>query len=128
MRVLLELQASYNKKLSGLYRDQYELGYWAGYAKAKQIACDGLELSTEESPKLTCSMESVKPSSLREEARVLLVPTGDGASEGVATASAEPIVIILQEFPTVVTELLDLLLLRMYLNRPRWLVLGIPFV
>ena len=27
VRVLLELQASYNKKLPGLYQEQYKLGY-----------------------------------------------------------------------------------------------------
>ena len=49
-------------------------------------------------------MESVEPSNTREEARVLPVPTGEGISTGVATARAEPIVIIWEEFMTVGTE------------------------
>ena len=34
VRVLSELQSSYNAKLPGIYQDQYELSYWAGYAEA----------------------------------------------------------------------------------------------
>ena len=64
----------------------------------------GLELSTKHSLEPTHSMMSVEPSSARGEARVFLVPTGEGTSEGVTTASVEPIVIILQEFLTIVTE------------------------
>ena len=57
-----------------------------------------------DSPKPTRSMESVKPSSAKEEARVLHVPTREGTSKGVVVASVEPVVIILQEFPIIVIE------------------------
>ena len=53
----------------------------------------GPELSTEDSPKPTCSMESVEPSNAREETRAL--PIGEGTSDGVATASSKLVFIIL---------------------------------
>ena len=56
----------------------------------------------------TRSMEPVEPSNAREEACVLPVPTGKGISKGVAAASTEPVIIILQKFPTVVTGPLGL--------------------
>ena len=64
----------------------------------------GPKLPIEDSPEPTRSTESVEPSNAREEARVLTVPIGEGTPEGVAMATAEPVVIILQEFPDVVTE------------------------
>ena len=53
--------------------------------------------------KPTRSTKLVESSSAREEARVLPIPTGEGTSEGVAAASVELVIIILQEFPTIVT-------------------------
>ena len=61
-------------------------------------------MSTEDSPESTHGTKFIEPSSAREEARVLLVPTREGTSEGVTTASAEPVIIILHEFPIVVIE------------------------
>ena len=60
-------------------------------------------MSTEDSLKPTRSMKLVESSRAREEARVLPVPTGEGTSKGVVAASAEPVIIILQEFPTIIT-------------------------
>ena len=54
VRALSELQASYNKKLLGLYQEQYGMGYWAGYAEAERIM-HGPELSIADTPKLTRS-------------------------------------------------------------------------
>ena len=48
-------------------------------------------------------------------ARALLVPTSKGTSEAAAVASTKPIV-ILQEFPSVVTGSPGTHFLRMYLN------------
>ena len=61
-------------------------------------------MSTEDSPKPTRSMTSTEPSSAMDEARVLSVPIKEGTSEGVSAASVEPIVVILQELPTVITD------------------------
>ena len=61
-------------------------------------------MSTEDSLEPTCSTKSVEPSSAREEARVLPLPTGEGTFEVVAVDSIEPVVIILQEFLTVVID------------------------
>ena len=72
--------------------------------EAERIARGGLELSTEDSPEPTCSSEFVEPSNARGEARVLPVPTREGTFEGVAVASVEHVVIIMQEFSVVVTE------------------------
>ena len=63
VQVLSKLQASYNAKLPRIYQDQYELGYWAGYVEAERVACGYLELSSEDAPKPTRSMESVESSS-----------------------------------------------------------------
>ena len=56
------------------------------------------------------------------------MPIGEGTSKARARASIEPVIIILHEFPTTIVDPIDLLLLRMYLHRLRWFVLGIPFV
>ena len=42
----------------------------------------GPELSTEDSYEPTCSTTSIELSSVKEEARVLLVPTREGTSKG----------------------------------------------
>ena len=36
--MLVELQASYTSKLLGLYDEQYEQGYWAGYVEGERVA------------------------------------------------------------------------------------------
>ena len=66
MRVILELQASYNAKLPCIYQDQYELGYWVGYAEVERIALGDLELSMEDAPKPTRNTEAVEPSNAGE--------------------------------------------------------------
>ena len=67
------------------------------------IARGDPEPSSEDAPESTHNREPAKPSSTVDEARVLSIPTGEGISEAVVMASAKPIVIILQEFPIVVT-------------------------
>ena len=61
-------------------------------------------MSTKDSPKPTRSTTSTEPSSARDEARVLPIPIEKGTSKRVSTARVEPIVIILQELPTVLTD------------------------
>ena len=46
VRVLTELQSSYTFKLSDLYDEQYELGYWVGYAKGECVTLGRQEEST----------------------------------------------------------------------------------
>ena len=43
VQVLLELQASYNAKLLGVYQAQFEQGSWFGCVEAKRIAHGDLE-------------------------------------------------------------------------------------
>ena len=72
--------------------------------EAEWIARGGLKLSTEDSTESTRSTESIEPSNAKEEARFQPVPIGEETSKGVVAASVEPVVIILQEFSTVVIE------------------------
>ena len=69
-----------------------------------RITRGDLEPSLEVAPEPTRSTKPIELSNAGEEKRVLPIPIGEGTSEVVAATSAEPVVIILQEFPTVVTR------------------------
>ena len=66
VRVLSELQASYNAKLPGIYQNWYELGYWFRYVEVDRIAYGDLELSREDASEPTHSMKIVEPSNIGE--------------------------------------------------------------
>ena len=111
-----ELQTSCISKLPNLYDEQYELGYWVGYAQVERIAHGDTEPSSDDASEPPNSMEPIELAG--EESSVFPVPTGEGTSKGawvlsapigegtfelVVAVSIEPIVIILQEFRSVVT-------------------------
>ena len=76
--------------------------------EAERNSCGDPKPSLEDGPKLIHSMQPIEPSNEGEEAWVLPVPIGKGISKGVAVASTEPVIIIFQKFPTVVTGPLGL--------------------
>ena len=111
VRMLAELQASYTSKMFGLHDEQYELGYWAGYAEGELVARGGQEESPGSTPEPTHNTKSTELSTLVEEASataeevwVLLVPTGERTFKAVEAVSTEPVFIILQELSLVVHE------------------------
>ena len=75
--MLSKLQASHNTKLLDIYLDQFEIGYWAGYAKAERIARGDPKSFMGGTPKPSRSIEFVEPSS------------AEGTSEITMTASVE---------------------------------------
>ena len=92
--MLAKMQASYTSKLPGLYREQYELGYWVGYAEGERVALGGQEESPGSTSEETQNTESVEQSTIVEEVsttvkevQVLSVPTGKGTSKTVEAAS-----------------------------------------
>ena len=67
-RMLAELQADYQSTLPSLYNEQYDLGYWAGYAAGEGAAVhgDGSETLSDlfESPQQSVLVKLVEPSSI----------------------------------------------------------------
>ena len=105
MRVLNELQASYNAKLHVLYAEQYEYGYWASYDEVERIACRDLEPSSEDATKPTSSANIAKPNSLVEERGQKEALRGRWF-EPKTVVNVEPDVIILSEITTKPSTLL----------------------
>ena len=125
--MIAELQADYQSKLPALYDEQYHLGYWAGYAAGEGAVVQGNGSETPrdapeslrpsvlaqptEPPTVPVPSEivntstdggaraSVLPSTPSEEARILLVPLGEGTSLAAEVSNSAPIAIILEETP-----------------------------
>ena len=110
LRVLSKLQADYNAKLPALYNEQYNLGYWAGFAAGECFDRPGADSATSPAPSEqdpAPSLATTEPT--MEGAWTVPVPSGDGSSHGAEVASSEPVPVIQGELPPVSASVIIIL-------------------
>ena len=82
-----------NAKLSGLYAEHYDYGYWAVYDEDERIACGDLEPSLEDDAKPTHSVDIVEQNGVGE-TQGQKEALGSGSFEHATVVSIEPDIII----------------------------------
>ena len=109
-----------------LYEEQYDLGYWTGYTATENASlCGGVE-SSRSLPEPVQSSEPTNTqaptdvvSAMGKKVHVLPVPLGEGTSKAAEVVNIDPLVVILEEIP--------LLISTMYYDLLRGVVSGISY-
>ena len=109
-----------------LYEEQYDLGYWTGYTATENASlCGGVE-SSRSLPEPVQSSEPTNTqaptdvvSAMGKKVHVLPVPLGEGTSKAAEVVNTDPLVVILEEIP--------LLISTMYYDLLRGVVSGISY-